>query len=81
MAVKMTCKDRWRQILNEADRVERKHLLTVQEGMSANQFAELKEAGVVLVVPTGLHATYPKAIQPHLLSVESFLADVRLASL
>ena len=32
LATKTTCKDRWRQILNEADRIKRKHLLTLQEG-------------------------------------------------
>lgn len=32
LAVKTTMKDRWRQILNEANRVEQKHLLTLQEG-------------------------------------------------
>ena len=34
LAVKTTCRDRWRQILNEARRIETKHLLTVQEGVS-----------------------------------------------
>lgn len=34
LAVKTTCRDRWRQILNEADRIPGKHLLTLQEGVS-----------------------------------------------
>jgi len=78
LAAKTTCKDRWRQILNEADRVEKKHLLTLQEGVSENQFNEMTEAGVTLVVPTGLHKSYPKSIRPHLVTLEEFVAEVRL---
>lgn len=34
LAAKTTCKDRWRQILNEADRIKEKHLFTLQQGIS-----------------------------------------------
>lgn len=78
LAVKTTCRDRWRQILNEADRVPAKHLLTLQEGVSEAQFREMTQAGVQLVVPSGLFATFPKPVQPHLQSLESFIGDVRL---
>jgi hypothetical protein len=81
LAVKTTCKDRWRQILNEADRIPRKHLLTLQEGISEGQFREMTAAGVQLVVPTPLIAMYPRSIQPNLQSIESFIADVRLLAL
>ena len=78
LAVKTTCKDRWRQILNEADRIPAKHLLTLQEGVSETQFAEMTNAGVQLVVPAGLTDRFPKAVQPHLQSLESFIGDLRL---
>jgi hypothetical protein len=78
LAVKTTCKDRWRQILNEADRIPAKHLLTLQEGVSETQFREMNHAGVQLVVPAGLTDKFPKAVQPHLQSLESFIGDVRL---
>jgi hypothetical protein len=80
LAVKTTCKDRWRQILNEADRIPAKHLLTLQEGVSETQFAEMTNAGVQLVVPAGLTDRFPRAVQPHLQSLESFIGDVRLLS-
>ncbi len=38
LATKARCKDRWCQILNEADRIERKHLLTLRQGVSESQF-------------------------------------------
>lgn len=77
LAAKTTAKDRWRQILNEADRIDRKHLLTLQEGVSEPQFAEMKEANVQLVVPAGLMARYPKSIRPELMTLDSFIKEVR----
>lgn len=78
LAAKTTCRDRWRQVLNEADRIRTKHLLTLQEGVSEGQFREMREAGVQLVVPTGLHSAFPDSVRPHLVSLESFIGDIRL---
>jgi len=77
LAAKTTCKDRWRQVINEADRIRIKHLLTLQEGVSEGQFREMTEAGVRLVVPTELHSAYAISIRPHLITLESFIGDVR----
>ena len=76
LAVKTTCKDRWRQVLKEADRIPNKHLLTFQEGVSHDQFQEMREAGVQLVVPKPLHRYYPK-FDRELLSLEDFIRDVQ----
>ena len=78
LAVKTTCKDRWRQVLNEADRIAKKHLLTLQEGVSEGQFREMADAGVQLVVPKPLSKSFPASVRPHLLTLESFIGDVRL---
>lgn len=77
LAAKTTLRDRWRQILNEADRVGRKHLLTLQEGISENQFAEMEAASVQLVVPRPLIGAYPETVQPRLQSVSDFLLELR----
>ena len=37
LAAKTTCKDRWRQVINEADRIPEKHLFTLQPTISKNQ--------------------------------------------
>jgi hypothetical protein len=78
LAVKTTCKDRWRQILTEADRIATKHLLTLQEGVSEKQFREMVSEGVQLVVPEPLKTSFPASVQEHLQTLESFIADVRL---
>ena len=77
LAVKTTCKDRWRQILNEADRIQRKHLLTLQEGISEGQFRAMRDAGVQLVIPTRLADKFPASVRPHLNTLEDFIPDVR----
>lgn len=81
LAVKTTCRDRWRQVLNEADRIGTKHLLTLQEGVSEGQFREMTGAKVQLVVPKSLQEKYPKSVRPHLQTLESFIADIRLIAL
>jgi hypothetical protein len=84
LAAKTTCRDRWRQILNEADRIPQKHLLTLQEGISESQFREMTEAGVRLVVPEGIVSTYAESIRPALITFGDFIGSVapptRLAS-
>jgi hypothetical protein len=78
LATKTTCRDRWRQVINEADRIAVKHLLTLQEGVSEAQFREMTQANVQLVVPEPLIVKFPKAIQPDIQTLESFLGDLRL---
>lgn len=78
LAVKTTIRDRWRQVLEEADRIHEKHLLTLQEGVSVSQFRQIREARVRLVVPSGLHSSYPPEVRPELVTLESFIADIRL---
>ncbi len=77
LATKTTCKDRWRQVAEEAQRLPVKHLLTLQEGVSESQFSQMRDAGVHLVVPSGLVGKYPKSIRPHLITFKDFICDVR----
>lgn len=72
LAAKTTCRDRWRQILNEAERIPGKHLLTLEPSISENQTNEMKAEGVRLVLPRGLHPTYTPAQQAWLMDVKSF---------
>ena len=66
LATKTTCRDRWRQVFNEADWIPVKHLLTLQEGVSEAQFREMTQAKVQLVVPEPLIGKFPDSVQPHL---------------
>jgi hypothetical protein len=51
IGVKRTCRDRWRQVLNEGKRVEAKHILTMQPTLSTDQLKQMNDRQVRLVVP------------------------------
>lgn len=76
LAVKTTCKDRWRQVLNEANKLRDIHLFTLQEGVSLSQFREMQEERVKLVVPSSLHKKYPESIRGELMTLGAFIADL-----
>jgi hypothetical protein len=77
LAVKTTCKDRWRQILDEADEIADKHLFTLETGLSENQTDAMRSRRVQLVLPATLHETFKPAQQDRLLRVSDFLEGVR----
>lgn len=77
LGAKSTLKDRWRQVLSEAARIDRKHLLTLEPGVSENQTAEMQAKDLQLVVPRRLHSTYRPMQQSWLMDVEGFLSLVR----
>lgn len=77
IGIKTTCKDRWRQVLNEGRRVPEKHILTIQQGISENQMNEMEEARVQLIVPAELHSLYPPKARNKLMNFEGFLKSVR----
>ncbi|MDR7316059.1 type II restriction endonuclease [Brevibacillus nitrificans] len=74
LGAKTTCKDRWRQILNEADRIKTKHLFTLQQGISENQLDEMYKHDVVLVVPKPYKTSFSSKYRDKILSLESFIA-------
>ena len=77
LGAKTTAKDRWRQVLEEADRITRKHLITLEGAISENQTNEMISRKLQLVVPKGIHATFTPVQQSWLYSVEDFLDEVR----
>ena len=74
LASKTTCKDRWRQILNEANRLRQteKYLFTLQQGISPQQLKEMACEKVVLVVPKSYINTYPKEFRCKILTLAQF---------
>ncbi len=78
LASKTTCKDRWRQILNEADRIKTKHLFTLQQGISKNQLAEMKQYNVQLVVPKAYLSSFPSEHRADIMILEQFVNRVNV---
>lgn len=72
LGVKSSCKDRWRQVLAEADRIEKKHLLTLEAAISKGQTDEMQSKSLQLVLPRMLHSTYSEEQQNWLMDVTAF---------
>lgn len=79
LAAKTTCKDRWRQVINEADRLRDrpKYLCTLQQGISPAQMDEMQAENVILVVPKPYISTYPKDRQDRIWTLSKFVDYVR----
>lgn len=73
LGVKTTCKDRWRQVLNEAQRIPEKHLLTLQPGISEHQTNEMAAASLTLVLPRTLHETFTLSQTGSMMDLQGFL--------
>lgn len=75
LAVRSTCKDGWRQILNEADqtRNQTKYLLTLQQGISSCQLQAMAQEKVQLIVPRHYIKSYPPEWREHIWSLSDFI--------
>lgn len=77
LGAKTTCKDRWRQVINEAARIPHKHLFTLQQGISSNQLQEMKEERLTLVVPEKYLNAFPAEYRSGILTLKSFIRHVK----
>ena len=77
LGVKSTSKDRWRQVLTEADKIPQKHLCTLEPSISTKQTDEMARQQLTLVVPATLHETYTQDQRVWLLSLEGFIDFAR----
>ena len=80
LAAKTTCKDRWRQVLNEADRLrdKPKYLCTLQQGIPGAQMDEMQAENVILVVPKPYIVTYPKDRRDRIWTLSRFVQYVKM---
>lgn len=76
LAAKSTCKDRWRQVLTEAERISEKHLCTLEPSITAGQTDEMTIHAVRLVVPVGIHDSYSPIQRDWLMGLQDFMDDL-----
>ncbi len=74
---KSSCKDRWRQVLSEAQRIPHKHLLTLEPGISENQTNEMRAKDLQLILPASLHTTYRETQKGWLMNVKDFVKVIQ----
>jgi len=73
LGVKTTAKDRWRQVLPEADRIYEKHLITLEPAISTNQTEEMTAQNVQLILPQPIMETYSRNQQKKLKTLSEFI--------
>lgn len=73
LGVKTTCKDRWRQVLTEANRIPKKHLLTLEAAISSNQTNEMQSKSLQLVLPRRIHESYTDLQRSWLMDISEFI--------
>lgn len=76
LGAKSTCKDRWRQVLAEAAKIPRKHLLTLEPRISSAQTNQMAMHDLQLVVPEPIHTTYTAAQRHWLWTLGDFIGEV-----
>ncbi len=77
LGVKTTCKDRWRQVLSEANKIKHKHLCTLEPSISKNQTNEMQRQNLQLVVPRSIIKTYNVEQQKWLKSLNDFIELIK----
>lgn len=78
LGVKTSLKERWAQVLGEAEKIDKKHLITLQPAISVAQTTEMLEKNLWLVIPKEIQATYKPEQQKHLVSLKEFTDEVLL---
>jgi hypothetical protein len=77
LGVKTTLKDRWRQIINEANRINRKHLITLEPALSKNQTDEIRSENVQLVIPKSIIGSFSEEQKHELIDLKTFIMIVQ----
>ncbi len=77
LAAKTTCKDRWRQVLQEAARIKRKHLCTLEPAISTAQLKEMADDKISLVAPSEILPTYEVPPGYEVISLADFIRLVQ----
>jgi len=77
LAAKSTCKERWRQILQEADRIKHKHLCTLDQKLTINQTNEMKNQNIILVIPFQFQKTLDEKQRADSMTLASFIEFIK----
>ncbi len=78
LAAKSTCKDRWPQILPEAERLNTKHLITLEPAISVPQTTMMQESNVQLIVPRAVRDSYSKTQKEFVWPLTQFIELVQV---
>jgi len=77
LGAKTTAKDRWRQIISEADRITNKHLITLEPSISISQTDEMKSQKIILVIPSSIQPTFRPSQLLDIINFQTFIDTVK----
>jgi hypothetical protein len=77
LGLKTSAKERWRQVLAEAERINFKHLITLEPSISKSQTDEMIAQSLQLVLPQSLFETYTQEQRKNLINLSDFIGIVR----
>jgi len=72
LAAKSSCKDRWSQVLPEAERITQKNLITLEPAISESTTATMRESSLQLIVPSSIQESYTTEQRAWLWSLDDF---------
>jgi hypothetical protein len=64
-------------VLSEAQRINKKHLLTLEPGISEFQTTEMHDQNLQLVVPSPLHNTYSETQRRWIFTLSDFIRLIK----
>ncbi len=73
LSVYASCRIRWRQVLSQAKKIKRKHLLTLEPGIPESQTNQMDFEHLQLVVPQSIQVSYTKSQQRWLWTLDQFI--------
>ena len=73
LAAKSSCKDRWSQVLPEAERLTQKHLLTLEPAIAVSTTETMTNSSLQLIVPDSIQTSYTQEQQNWLWSLRDFI--------
>ena len=77
LAAKSTVKERWRQILEEADRISIKHFCTLDQKITAQTLHDIGNAQIQLVIPQEIITTYYVDQAETMMNLSEFISYVQ----
>lgn len=77
LGAKSSCKERWNQVLAEAERIPHKHLFTLEASISPKQTDKMQEKELQLVLPKTIHRTFLPEQQDWLMNLGDFVDLVK----
>jgi len=77
LAAKTTCKERWAQILEEAKRLNDRHLITLEPAISEESLNAMKVSNIQVIIPQDIRLTYSEDLQKNIWNVKEFISFVK----